>query len=72
MMQELRKVKRDKEAYMQDVSEAAHRDSTFTYSVKSVVKISECYRTLVECGNLIQITKRTEECNADLMTGLAE
>ena len=60
-MQEIRKVRRDKEAYMQDVPEVAHRDSTSTDSVKSVVKISECCRTPVECGNLIQVKKRTEE-----------
>ena len=46
-MQEIRKVRRDKEAYMQDVLEAAYRDSTSADSVKSVVKISECYRTPV-------------------------
>ena len=46
-MQEIRKVRRDKEAYMQDVSEATHRDSTFANNVKSVVKISECCRTPV-------------------------
>ena len=40
-MQEIRKVRRDKEAYMQDVPEAIHHDSTFVYSVKSVVKINE-------------------------------
>ena len=48
-MQEIRKVRRDKEAYMQDVPEVALRDSTSTDSVKSVVKISECYRTPVKC-----------------------
>ena len=47
-MQEIRKVRRDKEAYMQDVPEATHRDSTSADSVKSVVKISECCRTLVK------------------------
>ena len=48
-MQEIRKVRRDKEAYMPDVPEAAHRDNTSTDSVKFVVKISECCRTLVKC-----------------------
>ena len=72
MMQKIRKARRDKEAYMQDVPEAAHRDSTTADSIQSVVKISECCRTLVECGNSIQITKRTEERNADLVTSLAE
>ena len=47
-MQEIRKVRRDKEAYMQDVPEAAHRDSTSVDSVKSVVKISERCRTPVK------------------------
>ena len=47
-MQEIRKVRRDKEAYMQDVPEAAHRDSTSADSVKFVVKISECCRTPVK------------------------
>ena len=47
-MQEIRKVGRDKEAYMQDVPEAAHRDSTFADSVKSIVKISEYYRIPVK------------------------
>ena len=48
-MQEIRKVRRDKEAYMQDVPEVAHRDSTFADNVKSVVKISECCRIAVKC-----------------------
>ena len=48
-MQEIRKVKRDKEGYMQDVLEATHHDSTSADSVKSVVKISECCRTPVKC-----------------------
>ena len=71
-MQEIRKVRRDKEAYMQDVPEAAHYDSTSTDSVESVVKISECCRIPVECGHLIQVTKRTKKRNADLVTSLAE
>ena len=49
MMQEIRKVRRDKEAYMQDMPEAAHHDSTSANSVKSIVKISECYKTPVKC-----------------------
>ena len=48
-MQEIRKVRRDKEAYMQDMPEAAHYDSTSADSVKSIVKISECCRTPVKC-----------------------
>ena len=72
MMQEIRKARKDKEAYMQDVPEAAYRDSAFTDSIKSVIKISEYCRNPVECGNSIQITKRTEERNADLVTSLAE
>ena len=48
-MQEIRKVRRDKEAYMQDVPKSAHRDSTSADSVKFIVKISECYRTPVKC-----------------------
>ena len=56
---------------MQDVPEATHRDSTSTDSIQSVIKISECCRTPVECGNSIQVTKRTEERNADLVTSLA-
>ena len=48
MIQEIRKVRRDKEAYMQDVPEAGHRDNTSIDSVKSVVKISEYYRTSVK------------------------
>ena len=71
-MQEIRMVKRDKEAYMQDVPKAAHRDSTSTDSVQSVIKISECCRTPVECGKSIQVMKSTEERNVDLMTSLAE
>ena len=47
-MQEIRKVRRDKEAYMQDVPEATHRDSTSADSVKSVVKISEYCRIPVK------------------------
>ena len=72
MMQEIRKVRRDKEAYMQDMQESTHRDSTFTDSIKSVIKISECCRTPVECSHSIQVMKRTEERNADLMTSLVE
>ena len=52
-MQEIRKVRRDKEAYMQDVLKAAHYDSTSADSVKSVIKISEYYRTPIKCGYLI-------------------
>ena len=40
---------RDKEAYMQDMPEAVHHDRTSADSVKSVVKISECWRTPVKC-----------------------
>ena len=72
MMQEIKKARKDKEAYMQDVPEAAHHDSASTESIKSVLKISECCRTPIECGNSIQVMKRTEECNADLMTSLVE
>ena len=72
MMRELNKVRKDKEAYVQDVPKAIHHDSTSADSIESVVKISECCRTPVECGNPIQVTKRTEECNADLVTSLAE
>ena len=64
--------KKGQEAYMQDVPEVAHHDSTSTDSVLSVIKISECCRTPIECGNSIQVTKRTEEHNADLVTSLAE
>ena len=71
-MQEIRKLKRDKKAYVQDVPEAAHRDNASTDSIQSVVKISKCCRTSVEYGNSIQITKRTEERNTDLVTSLAE
>ena len=71
-MQEIRKVRRDKEAYMQDVPETAHHDSAFTDSIKSVIKISECCRTPIEYGNSIQVMKRTEECNADLMNNLTK
>ena len=71
-MQEIRKLKKDKKAYVQDVPEAAHRDSTSTDSIQSVVKISKCCITPVECGNSIQVTKRTEEHNANLVTSLAK
>ena len=57
---------------MQDVPEAAHCDNASANSVKSVVKINECCRTPVECSNLIQVTKRTEERNADLVTNLTK
>ena len=57
---------------MQDMPESAHRDSTSADSIQSVIKISEYYRIPVECGNSIQVKKRIEECNADLVTGLAE
>ena len=69
-MQEIRKVRRDKKAYIQDVPEATHRDSASTDNIKSVVKISEYCRTPVKCGNLIQVTKRTKERNANLVTAL--
>ena len=52
-MQEIKKLRRDKEAYMQNVLEATHRDSAFTYSIKFVVKISKCYRTPVKCDHSI-------------------
>ena len=52
-MQEIRKVRKDKEAYMQDMPEATHRDSASTESVKSVIKISECCKTPIEYGYLI-------------------
>ena len=48
-MQEIKKVTRDKKAYMQDMPEAAHHDSTSADNVKSVVKISKCCRTPVKC-----------------------
>ena len=68
----MRKLRKDKEVYMQDVPEAAHRDRTSVDNVKSVVKISECCRTPVECSNSIQVTKRTEESNDDFVTSLAK
>ena len=55
---------------MQDMPESAHRDSASTDSIKSVIKISECCKIPVEYGNSIQVTKRTKERNADLVTGL--
>ena len=72
MMQEIRKEEGIKEAYMQDMPEATHHDSTSTDSIKSVVKISECYRTPVKYGNSIQVMKRTEERNTDLVTSLTK
>ena len=57
---------------MQDMPEAAHRDNASTDSVQSIIKISECCKTPIECGNSIQVTKRTEERNANLITGLTE
>ena len=42
---------------MQDILEATHCDSASTHGVESVIEIS---------------MKRTEECNANLMTGLTE
>ena len=71
-MQEIRKVKKDKEAYMQDVPEATHSVGASTDNVKSIVKIRKCYRTPIECGHSIQVTKRIEDRDADLMTSLAE
>ena len=47
-MQEIRKIGKDKETYMQDMPETAYRDSTSTDSVQSVIKISKCCRTLVK------------------------
>ena len=44
MIQEIKKLKRDKKAYIKDVPEAAHRDNTSVDSIKSVIKISECCR----------------------------
>ena len=57
---------------MQDIPKAAHRDSPFADSIQSVIKISEWCRTLVECSYSIQVMKRTEECDANLETGLAK
>ena len=72
MMQEIKKVRKDKEAYVQDVPEATHHDSTSADSVKSVIKISECCRTPIECSHSIQIAQWTKKCNVDLVTSLAE
>ena len=52
--------------------ESTHGDSTSADSVQSVIKISKCCRTPIECSNSTQVTKRTEECYADLMTSLTE
>ena len=52
--------------------ESTYGDSASADSVQSVVKISKCCRTPIEFSNLTQVTKRTEECYADLMTSLAE
>ena len=57
---------------MQNVPKDIHRDSASTDSIKSVIKINECCRIPVEYGNLIEVMKRTEQRNADLMTSLAE
>ena len=62
-MQEIRKVRRDKKAYMQDVPEAAHRDSTSTDSVKSVVKISEYYRLQSNVSNE-RVTVKNKNLNS--------
>ena len=48
MIQEIKKVRRDKEAYMQDVPEVAHHDNTSVDSVKFIVKIRKCCRTPVK------------------------
>ena len=61
MMQEIRKVRRDKEAYMQDVPEAVHHDNTSPESFKSVVKISECCRTLVRRASNERIAANREQ-----------
>ena len=71
-MQEIKKLRRYKEVYIQDVPKAAHYDSASADSIKYVVKISECCRTPIEYGNSIQVMKRAEECNADLVTSLIE
>ena len=57
LVQEIKNVKRDKEAYMQDMLESAHHDSAYTDSIQSVIKISECCRTPVECSHSIQIAQ---------------
>ena len=57
---------------MQDIPESAHRDSASIDNIESIIKISKYGRTPVECGNLIQVTKRAKECNADLVTSLIE
>ena len=67
-MQEIRKIKEGKETYMQDVPKATNRDSTSVDSIQSVIKISERCRTPIKGGNLTQVTKVTEKCNADLVT----
>ena len=43
----------DKKAYIQDVPEAAHRDSAYADSIKFVIKISERCITPVKCSNSI-------------------
>ena len=57
---------------MQDVPEAAHRENTYTDSVETVVKISECCRISIKCSDSIQVIKRTKERDADLVTSLVE
>ena len=71
-MQEMRMMERVKRTYMQDMPESAHHDSASTDSLQSVIKISKCYRTLVEGSNSTQVTKGTEECYADLMSSLTK
>ena len=65
-------MERVKRTYMQDMPESAHHDSASTDSVQSVIKISKCCRTPVECSNSTQVTKRIEDCDANLMSSLTK
>ena len=53
MMQEIRKVRKDTEAYMKDVPEAVDHDSASAKSIEFVIKISEYRKTPIKYGYLI-------------------
>ena len=50
IMEEIRKIEKGKETYMQDMPKATHHDNASTDSVESVTKISKCSINLVKCG----------------------
>ena len=52
--------------------EATHGDSTSIDCIGPIIKISKYHKTPIKYSNLIQVMKRIEKCNVDLMIGVAK